>query len=283
MSYSNFIPNVYSKDIMKGLEKALVFGEGCWNVYDGKVSKQGDSIIFRSMGDPTIHSTTRDAQNGTTDIASATELETVSLKMDINQMAYFNHIIGDIDEAQTDLNGWSDLKSKCIDAFADEMDSYIAKLGKSSDVKLKSYKTGTTAWNFATDKVTDMIDDCLVKLYEKNVSKNAYVEVILTPSMCIKLKNEILSVDTNNSDIVANGKVMKYGNVQVKMSNNVAKDSSNNNLIMCRTKNAIGFANPLTHTEAYRPDLKFADCLKGFTLFDAKIIRPNELVVAICG
>ena len=47
---------------------------------------------------------------------------------------------------------------------------------------------------------------------------------------------------------------------------------------MIRTQRAIGLAKPLTHTEAYRPEKKFADAVKGFILFDAKVVRPKEII-----
>ncbi|MBQ7846913.1 MAG: P22 coat protein - protein 5 domain protein, partial [Clostridia bacterium] len=85
-----------------------------------------------------------------------------------------------------------------------------------------------------------------------------------------------------NSQILKNGKVGMYGNVTVKMSNNVYKskttaDGDTDNIMM-RTKRAVAFAKPLTHTEAYRPEKKFADAVKGFILFDAKVVRPKEMI-----
>lgn len=71
-----------------------------------------------------------------------------------------------------------------------------------------------------------------------------------------------------------------YNNVVVKMSNNVATAASGTeDKIMLRTERAIAFVNPMTHTEAYRPETKFADAVKGFVLYDAKIVRPKELIV----
>ena len=69
-----------------------------------------------------------------------------------------------------------------------------------------------------------------------------------------------------------------YGKVIVKMSNNVKKtDDGATDNIMIRTQRAIAFAKPLTHTEPYRPEKKFADAVKGFILFDAKVVRPKEI------
>ena len=76
-----------------------------------------------------------------------------------------------------------------------------------------------------------------------------------------------------------NGKVATYGNVTVKLSNNVAKTNGGaTDNIMIRSKRAIAFVNPLTHTEAYRPEKTFADAVKGYVLFDGKVVRPKEII-----
>ena len=62
-------------------------------------------------------------------------------------------------------------------------------------------------------------------------------------------------------------------------SNNVCKtDDGATDNIMIRTQRAIAYANPLTHTEAYRPEKKFADAVKGYILFDGKVVRPKEVI-----
>lgn len=69
-----------------------------------------------------------------------------------------------------------------------------------------------------------------------------------------------------------------YGKVVIKLSNNVKKtDDGGTDNIMIRTQRAVAFAKPLTHTEPYRPEKKFADAVKGFILFDAKVVRPKEI------
>ena len=68
--------------------------------------------------------------------------------------------------------------------------------------------------------------------------------------------------------------------MNIKVSNNVhtAKVGSNNvQHVMVRTERAIAFARPMVHTEPYRPESGFSDAVKGFILFDAKIVRPKEL------
>lgn len=51
---------------------------------------------------------------------------------------------------------------------------------------------------------------------------------------------------------------------------------------MVHTDKAVAFVNPMTHVEAYRPEKGFSDAVKGFVLYQAKIVRPKELVVLNC-
>ena len=91
--------------------------------------------------------------------------------------------------------------------------------------------------------------------------------------------------DTDNSEYLTNGKVARYGNMTIKMSNNVATktiSSTDHYYVQIRTKRAIAFASSEAHTEAYRPEASFADAVKGFKLYGAKIVRPKELVVLDC-
>ena len=91
-------------------------------------------------------------------------------------------------------------------------------------------------------------------------------------------KQAYIDKDTDNSKLLKNGKVAMYGNVVVKMSNNVHKtDAGATDNIMIRTQRAIAFVRALVHSEPYRPQNKFADAVKGFILFDAKVVRPKEI------
>ena len=48
---------------------------------------------------------------------------------------------------------------------------------------------------------------------------------------------------------------------------------------LVRTKRAIAFAEQLSEIEAYRPELRFADAVKGLYLFGAKVVYPYEIAV----
>ena len=126
------------------------------------------------------------------------------------------------------------------------------------------------------------VGETLEKLYGNNVRPNGKIMMEVPPWFYMRLKQAYTALDTDNSKMLENGRVGKYGNVIVKMSNNVAVDSSANSLITVHTDKAVAFVNPMTHVEAYRPEKGFSDAVKGFVLYQAKIVRPKELVVLNC-
>jgi len=275
MSYSNFIPNVWSAEINRELRRLCVFADGTHQKIANKISNRGESVTFVGIGKPTIHTITKAQRNAS--ISAAEEIEDTSLIMPINTISYFNYKVGDIDKAQAQGNILSAIKGETNEGLANQIDKYIAKLAVAADAKLLSGSaTSVTSLN-----AMQTLDAALEVLYKNDVAKNAYIEAIVTPYFYIALKQQYQNLDTNNSGILRNGIVGKYGNVVIKMSNNVHNDGTND-FIMVRTKRAIGYAKPITHTEAYRPESGFADAVKGFILYDAKIIRPNEMVVVKC-
>lgn len=273
MAYSNFIPSVWEETINRELERACVFAEDCNRQYEGLVSKKGDSVHILGVGKPTIKSIERENASG--EIDEAEEINDTSVIMNINQIRYFNYKVGDIDKAQA-VGGLMDaLSAETSEGLANEMDKFIANMAISSDVP----KLTESATAVNKDNVLSIIDDAIQKLQENDVNMACGITLTVSPRFYKLFKQAYVSKDTNNSEALRNGKVAMYGNVTVKLSNNVAKTEGGTvDNIMLRTKRAIAFVNPLTHTEAYRPEKSFADAVKGFALFDGKVVRPKEIV-----
>ena len=273
MAYSNFIPSVWAETINRELERQCVFAGDCNRIYEGEISRKGDSVHILGVGKPTIKSIER--ANASGEIDAAEEIEDTSTILTVNQIRYFNYKVGDIDKAQT-VGGLMDALSKeTSEGLANEMDRYIANMALDQTVeKLTSEDTLITSAN-----VLSTLDDAIEKLQENDVNFSGGVVITVSPRFYKLFKQAYIGKDTDNSAMLENGKVAMYGNVTVKLSNNVAKSNSGaTDNIMIRTKRAIAFVNPLTHTEAYRPEKSFADAVKGFALFDGKVVRPKEII-----
>lgn len=273
MAYANFIPSVWNEGINRELERLCVFVEDCNRQYEGSVRKKGESVTILGVGKPTIKSLAKANRNN--DIDAPEEIEDTSVIMYINQIRYFNYMVGDIDKAQA-VNGVMDaLEQETSEGLADEVDKYVASFAVDSSVA----KLNASPATVTKDNILSTLDLAIQKLYENDVKATTKIVVTISPRFYTLFKQAYIDKDTDNSEMLKNGRVAKYGNVVVKMSNNVHKtDSGATDNIMIRTQRAIAFAKPLTHTEPYRPEKKFADAVKGFILFDAKVVRPKEVI-----
>lgn len=273
MAYSNFIPSVWAESINRELERACVFVEDCNRQYEGLVASKGDSVHILGVGKPTIKSL--DRANASGEIDSPEEIEDTSVILSINQIRYFNYMVGDIDKAQA-VGGLMDtLSAETSEGLANEMDKFISAMATDESVPTLT----ESATVLTKENVLDVLDDAIMKLQENDVSMASGITVTVSPRFYKLFKQAYIGKDTDNSDYLKNGKVAMYGNVTVKLSNNVAKtDDGAVDNIMIRTKRAIAFVNPLTHTEAYRPEKTFADAVKGYVLFDGKVVRPKEII-----
>lgn len=271
MSYRNFSPKIWAKQINRELERAMVFAEDCNRQYEGDVKQMGDTVKVLGVGKPTI---TKQV-GGSIVLQDPEAVEDTSVDMVINRVAYFNYLVDDIDRRQA-VGGLMDaLSAESSEGTANAMDEDIAALAGTVDAP-KLFKS-TTA--ITVDNILKQIDLGVQKLMENDVKPETKIVITVPPWFKTILRQAYVQLDTNNSAMLKNGRVGQYDNVIVKMSNNCNRNSDNGHDIMLRTQRAVAFANPLTHVEPYRPEKRFADAVKGFVLYGTKIVRPKELVV----
>lgn len=271
MSYNNFIPTVWAEAINRELERKLVFAEDCNRQYEGSVQKSGDSVRILGVGKPTI---TKQV-GGEIQLEDPEKVADTSVTMLIDRIAYFNYMIDDIDKRQTVGGVMEALNEESSEGLAGAMDEDIAALAAEKDaVKLYSSTQSITA-----DTVLSTLDDAVQRLQENDVPADTQIVATVPPWYLTILRQAYTRLDTDNSAMLKNGKVGRYNNVIIKMSNNVSGISGGGSNIMVRTKRAVAFVNALTHTEPYRPEKRFSDAVKGFCLYGTKIVRPKEMIV----
>lgn len=272
MAYNNFKPPVWSNEIMTELAKKCIFGDITNRQYEGEVKAAGDSVRILGVARPTISPAT--ATNF--ELAEPEEVPTSATVLNINQIRTFNYMVGDIDAQQAKGNLKPVLSGETTNALAEEIDSYIAGMALTKEAKLMN----TAALKIDATNVLSELDKAWQALVENNVPTSEPINVVMSPRFWVLLKQKIMELDTDNSKLIKTGQMAKYSNMNLIMSNSIA--TSNNGAvdnIMVMSEKAIAYVNPLTKTEAYRPEKRMADAVKGFTLFDAKIVRPKELIV----
>jgi len=280
MAYQNFIPTVWNEAIDRELERLCVFAEDCNRKYEGKVKEKGESVKILGVGKPTIKSIAYKDKNKNID--DAEEIEDTSIIMQINQIRYFNYKVGDIDKAQAVGGVMEALQAETSEGLANEVDTYIAGMAnKEEAVKLYATAPKCVAGTASTGEINVLkaLRDARKYLTKNDVKQNTKIVATVDADFEDLFVEAYTDKNTNNSDNLKNGAIGMYHKMLIKSSNNVATDKSGNSLIMVRTQRAIAYVKALTHTEAYRPEKGFADAVKGFILFDAKIVRPKEMVV----
>ena len=270
MAYKNFIPTIWSEAINRELERARVFVADTNRQYEGDVRKMGDTVRILGVGKPTITT-----QTGTeVTLTGAENIADSATSLLINKVSYFNYKVDDIDKRQAVGGIMEALSKEASEGLAQAMDCAVADLALADEAVLDGAGTTITANN-----VIETIDAGLEKLYENDVKPDGNITLTVPPWFYTILKEKYITLDTDNSNMLANGKVGRYGNVLIRMSNNVPKDGSDYYYLQLKTNKAIAFANPMTHVEAYRPELGFSDAVKGFVLYGTKIVRPKEMIV----
>ena len=281
MSYQNFKAKIWSKAIDRELERAFVFADGTNQQYSGEIKGLGDTVRILGVGKPTV--TEHDLQNGDITLSAPEKVSDTSVSLVVDKAAYFNYAVGDIDKAQGAGKVMSVLNEEASEEVANTIDKHIAGIvhPDSGTVGLQMF----TKTNITNANVMATLDACQALLYSNDVSPATEVEMILPPWLYMLFRQAYQNKDTDNSEYLTNGKVARYGNMTIKMSNNVAiKNDGTRDVyyVQIRTKRAIALAMSEAHTEPYRPESKFEDAVKGFKLYGTKLVRPKELVVLPC-
>ena len=276
MAYQNFKANIWETKIEEDLEREHVFVTDCNRNYEGKVKGLGDSVTIKGAGQITL----RTGADGVQPAFTAPEnVEGTNQIMTIKHWVDFNFMVGDIDKEQGAGGAIGIYTKQASEKIANAHDMLVASMAADP---LAVYDN-SSAVQITKANVLETIDNGIQKLWEKDVPSNEKLTLVVSPRFYMILKQNYMALDTDNSEMIKRGAVAMYGNVDIKLSNNVyTTNSGAQDKIMLRTSRAIAFANPLTKTEAYRPDAYMADAVRGVSLFDAKLVRPKEMIVLNC-
>ena len=197
MAYENFIPSVWNEGIERELERMCVFVEDCNRKFEGSVKKKGESVTILGVGKPTIKSLSKANKNN--DIDAPEEIEDTSTIMYINQIRYFNYMVGDIDKAQS-VGGIMDaLEQETSEGLADEVDRYISGFAVDSSVTAlygtAPVKAVSGTAGAGEKNVLHILDEAVQKLYEHDVKTSATIVVTVSPRFYTLFKQAYIDKD----------------------------------------------------------------------------------------
>lgn len=285
MAFNNFIPTLWAGAILRQLERATVFAQtGVINRnYEGQIEQMGDTVKITSIGPVTVKDYTKNAN-----IDDPETLTDAGQTLLIEKQKYFNFAVDDVDQAQAAGGIMDQASLEGAYGLRNAADQYLAGL-YTQVASGNFYGTDASPKTIAAN--TDLYD-YLVALKvicdENNVPDKGRWCIVPPFAEGIMLKDErfVKSFSPNSEQRLLNGIVARAAGFDILKSNNVSHNGSGSLpvtgdevRIMAGHPIAWTYADQVEKTEAYRPEKRFADAIKGLHLYGAKVTRANALAV----
>ncbi len=269
MAISSFIPTVWSETLLSELNSQYIGVRNCNREFEGDIKDKGSVVKIGSIGDISVFNYTKD-----TDMQAPQTLSDSAITLTINQAKAFNFQIDDIDRAQSQPKIMKAALRKAANALADVADKYIYKLYSQASEDNFIIASGANSSN-----IIEWIAQVRQKMIENGVTNSCDLVLEVSPMVAAMILQAKLNIATDNTGIIENGYIGKVLGFDVYTSHNVDVDLSGVHKCYARTRRAIAFAEQLNEVEAYRPESRFADAIKGLHLYGAKIVYPKEFFV----
>jgi len=278
LSVVNFIPEVWIARLLFNIHNALVFAQPSIvnRDYEGEIQQAGDTVRVSSIGPVTISDYVRN-----TDMAQPEELTDAQSTIVIDQAKYFNFHVDDVDALQAQPELMNAAMQQAAYGLAATIDKYIAALytdaaGSVGTAGAPVAPTNTTAYEYLVD--------LSVKLDEQNAPEVGRWAVVPPwyEGLLLKDARFVQSGQGGSEDRLRNGMIGRAAGFDILKSNNVSSTgvgSGSTYRILGGVNNGITLAEQMRKVEAYRPERRFADAIKGLHLWGAKTLFPQFLAV----
>lgn len=277
MAFATFIPTIWSARLLAHLDKAHVYANLVNRDYEGEIKNFGDKVKINQIGDITIKNYTKN-----TDIAAPEAVDGSGQELEIDQAKYFNFAVDDVDNAQSNPKVMDDAMQRAAYGMNDVTDGFLAGLmavgainngSNLGDDTTPLVPTATTAYDMLVDLATD--------LTEKNVPMAGRFVVVPAFFHGLLLKDQrfVGNGTDYNKALIEGGEVGVAAGFAVNISNNVPNTSGTKYKIIAGTRAATSYAEQILKTEAYRPEKRFSDAVKGLHVYGGKVVQGKSLSV----
>ena len=274
MAISNFISTVWGETLAGALDNRYVGVANCNRSYEGDIREKGAIVKICGVGDVTVGDYTKN-----TDMSTPQTLDDAARELHIDQAKYFNFQIDDIDRAQSSPALMNEAMRAAAAALANTADSYVFGLYDEAEKTIEN--DSVTA-----DNVIDTLIAGRTALYSAGVTDASDIVLEVSPEVAALILKAKIVLSTDNGEALEAGCLGSLGGCKIYVSSNIAKTTEGGkfrHMCLARSKRAIAFAEQLSEIDAYRPEKRFADAVKGLHLYGAKVVYPAELVVLKMG
>lgn len=276
MALDNFIPELWSGELLVNLKDQLVFGSDLVinRNYEGEVSRFGDTVRINSIGAVSVSNYTKNTNHAAPEVLSDSQMV-----LTIDQAKMFNFQIDDVDRAQQNPKLMSAAMREAAYALAAETDTHIANLLDTEATALSGTAVDADS-SVDWENLYPAFVDLSVKLDENNAPGSGRYAVVSPAILGVLRKDDrFVSFGTEaNRALIAsdNSAVGTIAGFTILVSNR-GPLAAGNPQIFAGHSMATTFADQIESLEAYRPELRFADAMKGLHVYGSKVIRPELL------
>lgn len=284
-SYSNFVPEIWSKRLQALLFTDTVMMQCVNHNYEGEIKNAGDTVNILTAGEVAVNS----LHGGAIDYA---EIEPSKQQLVIDQKKFFAFKINDVASAQSGCELMEAHLTNAKKAIEVDQDSYL--LGLYTDADEQNVRgTSDTATSLTVDNVYGEFVELARILKNANAgsvcaaanpvatSKTSNPWVIINPDIeAILLQSQQFTSSFQIAEkTVRDGAIGRIAGMDVLVSTNLKADAKGAIPVLAGNNTAITFASQVAKIEKIRDINSFSDLVRGLYLYGAKVVQPKALAV----
>ena len=265
MSVNNFIPEVWSAQLLTAFRKQHVFGNLANRNYEGEIRNAGDTVRITTPAAITVGAYTGSVSYQTPTSAQQTLV--------IDKDRYWGFRLDDVDQAQANVSLMQAYMQEAAYSLADDYDADLASLYASAGLTQIELDVGTSDFY-------DIMVTAGQYLDEANVPRGGRWVVMSPKGYADLLQNaQFIHATDAGAALIRSGALGMVSGFNVYVSNNLASNEALHKEYMYGTNQAITAAEQVLMTEAQRGPTAFADEVRGRFVYGRKVVRPFSLGV----
>ena len=269
MSIASFIPALWEARLLHHLDNALVARNFFNQDYEGLIKDQGDTVRINQIGAPTLFTYVRNQ-----DMPLPEDLETLPQELIIDQARGFNFQIDDIDRVQASGELMDAAMERAAHELSSEEDAYLfGVLHSAVPAANRLSKTPSTP-----EEMYDILVELRTIMVRNNVPVKGRVVALPPEAMGLILRDPrfVESGSDRAEWRLAAGLIGRAAGFDLYETNNTPGGNS----IIAGHPLGATFASQIVQAQAYRPERRFGDAMKGLSVYGARVTRPHTLALA---
>ncbi len=201
----------------------------------------------------------------------------------IDQAKYFNFFVDSIDRAQQNVNVLDEAMRRSAWALRDAADSFLATTMETAVPAGNTIGSTGTPIVPTPETAYEHLVDLGVLLDEANTPIEGRFVIVPAWFHGMLLKDDrFVNAGTIRSDRrLGNGQVGEAAGFSIMKSNNVPNTAGGAYKLIAGHAVATAYVEQVLDLQAYKPEKRFGDAVKGLHVYGSRVIRPSALAMIV--